>query len=156
MSFSLHRFSLVGNLTRDPEIAISKQGKTIGKISVCVNETYKTKDQGYKNKPYYFIVTIFDEYIMKRLGKHQKGDLVFTEGNIVCGNYVNAMGNKVYVTNLIAQTLVGPGLKGRELKQLESVYQEDKIKERTKPPATGKDAEVTADEIEDIFLSIDV
>lgn len=157
MSFSLHRYSFVGNLTRDPELSISRSGRQMGKISVAVNETFKTKT-GYQNKVHYFLVTIFDEFILKRLGKHQKGDLVYTEGDIVPNTYVNSAGNKVYGMSFVAKTLMGPGLKNRVLKELENVYEKEQQEYREKKKRTGPDVakEVSAEEVEEIFNDIDV
>jgi single-stranded DNA-binding protein len=149
---------LVGNLVSDPDLFKTKEGKSLGKVSVCVNDSYKTST-GFKNRPYYFQVTIFDEYILKRLTKHQKGDLVYTEGDIVPSVYIDKEGNKMFTINFIAKSFIGPGLKTRVNKEDDNIYAQEAIAARPtriKTTTPTDDRRVSAEEVEEIFNDIDI
>ncbi len=84
--------SIGGNLTRDPEVKFTSDGKGITKFSVAVNNPYN------KEKTSFYNVVAFDSgnrKLSEIIGNNfRKGDNIFVEGRMEQSHWEDSDGNK--------------------------------------------------------------
>ena len=110
----MNNVTLIGRLTRDPEVRYTSASQTaVARFTLAVDRQFK-KD-GEPTADFIPIVAfgktaeLCEKYI-------SKGRQVAVEGRIQTGNYTNKDGNKVYTTDVIANRVefIGGGEKGAQ------------------------------------------
>ena len=99
MANSLNKVILMGNLTADPELKTTNTGLAVCNFSLAVNR--KFAKQGEQSVDYINICTwrASAEFV----GKYaKKGNSLLVCGSLQTRNYTNAQGQKVYVTEVVA------------------------------------------------------
>lgn len=97
----LNRALLVGRLTRDPELRRTGGGKAVTSFSLAVERNFKSDDQEAD-----FINCVCWGKIAENTERYcSKGSLVSVDGRIQTRNYENNQGQKVYVTEVIADSV---------------------------------------------------
>lgn len=99
----INRVVLVGRLTKDPEIRTSKSGIAITTFTLAVNRTY-TNAQGEREADFINVVTFRKqaENVEKYLSK---GKLAGVDGRIQSRNFENDEGRKVFITEVVADSV---------------------------------------------------
>lgn len=84
MAGSMNRATLIGNLTRDPEIRQMQSGKSVANISVATSESWKDKTTGErKERTEYHKIVVFSEGLVRVVEQYlRKGSKVLIEGQI--------------------------------------------------------------------------
>ena len=82
----MNRIEIIGNLVKDPEIAVSKNGGSYCKMRVAVND-------GYKEKPLYFDAFAWDQLAEACSHKFKKWALVRVIGKAYTRPYIGNDGN---------------------------------------------------------------
>jgi len=101
----MNKVSIVGRLTRDPEIRYSQgeNASAIARFSVAVNRKFKNSEGNYEAD---FINCVAfgksGEFIEKYF---QKGMAIGLTGRIQTGSYTNKDGVKVYTTDIVAEEI---------------------------------------------------
>ena len=99
----MNKAILIGRLTRDPELRYTSTGRAVCQFSIAVNRTY-TNQQGQRETDFINIV-VWDKQA-ENLAKYvTKGRLVAVDGRIQTRNYDNNEGKKVYVTEVLANSV---------------------------------------------------
>lgn len=97
----LNRVALVGRLTRDPELRRTSNGKAVSSFNLAVERNFKSDDQEAD-----FINCVCWGKIAENTERYcSKGSLVSVDGRIQTRNYENNQGQKVYVTEVIADSV---------------------------------------------------
>lgn len=97
----LNRALLVGRLTRDPELRRTSNGKAVTSFNLAVERNFKSDDQEAD-----FINCVCWGRIAENTERYcSKGSLVSVDGRIQTRNYENNQGQKVYVTEVIADSV---------------------------------------------------
>lgn len=97
----LNRALLVGRLTRDPELRRTGSGKAVTSFNLAVERNFKSDDQDAD-----FINCVCWGKIAENTERYcSKGSLVSVDGRIQTRNYENNQGQKVYVTEVIADSV---------------------------------------------------
>lgn len=97
----LNRALLVGRLTRDPELRRTGSGKAVTSFNLAVERNFKSDDQKAD-----FINCVCWGKIAENTERYcSKGSLVSVDGRIQTRNYENNQGQKVYVTEVIADSV---------------------------------------------------
>lgn len=97
----LNRVALVGRLTRDPELRRTSNGKAVTSFNLAVERNFKSDDQEAD-----FINCVCWGKIAENTERYcSKGSLVSVDGRIQTRNYENNQGQKVYVTEVIADSV---------------------------------------------------
>lgn len=97
----LNRALLVGRLTRDPELRRTGSGKAVTSFNLAVERNFKSDDQEAD-----FINCVCWGRIAENTERYcSKGSLVSIDGRIQTRNYENNQGQKVYVTEVIADSV---------------------------------------------------
>lgn len=99
MANSLNKVILMGNLTADPEVKMTAQGTSVCSFSLAVNR--KFAKQGEQSVDYINISCwrASAEFV----GKYaKKGNSLVVCGSLQVRNYTNQQGQKVYITEVVA------------------------------------------------------
>lgn len=99
MANSLNKVILMGNLTADPEVKMTAQGTSVCSFSLAVNR--KFAKQGEQSVDYINISCwrASAEFV----GKYaKKGNSLVVCGQLQTRSYTNSQGQKVYVTEVVA------------------------------------------------------
>lgn len=97
----LNRALLVGRLTRDPELRRTGSGKAVTSFNLAVERNFKSDYQDAD-----FINCVCWGKIAENTERYcSKGSLVSVDGRIQTRNYENNQGQKVYVTEVIADSV---------------------------------------------------
>lgn len=99
----INRTILVGRLTRDPELRTTQSGVNVASFTLAVNRTF-TNAQGEREAD--FINVIVFKKQAENVNKYlSKGSLAGVDGRLQTRNYENKEGQRVYVTEVIADSI---------------------------------------------------
>lgn len=99
----INRTVLVGRLTRDPELRVSQNNVSVTTFNLAVNRPFTSKD-GDQQADFINCVTFrkqaenVNQYV-------RKGSLVGIDGRIQTRNYENKEGQRVYVTEVVCDSV---------------------------------------------------
>ena len=97
----LNRALLVGRLTRDPELRRTGSGKAVTSFNLAVERNFKSDDQEAD-----FVNCVCWGKIAENTERYcSKGSMVSVDGRIQTRNYENNRGQKIYVTEVIADSV---------------------------------------------------
>ncbi len=92
---------LVGRLTRDPELRKTQSGTSVLSFTCAVNRKFQSQDQTAD-----FINCVAWNQTADFLARYgTKGALVGVEGRIQTRNYEDKTGNRVYVTEVVCDSV---------------------------------------------------
>ena len=92
---------LVGRLTRDPELRKTQSGTSVLSFTCAVNRKFQSQDQTAD-----FVSCVAWNQTADFLARYaKKGALVGVEGRIQTRNYEDKTGNRVYVTEVVAESV---------------------------------------------------
>jgi single-strand DNA-binding protein len=94
--------SLVGRLTRDPDIRYTDGGTSIARFSIAVDRRWKKEGQPSADFPGIIAFGKTAEFIEKYF---HKGSRIGLCGRIQTGSYTKEDGTKVYTTDVIAENV---------------------------------------------------
>lgn len=96
----INRTVLIGRLTKDVEIRHTAKGDAVASFTLAVNRQF-TNSQGEREAD--FINCVMWRKAAENFAKYtQKGSLVGIEGRIQTRSYENQQGQRVYVTEVVA------------------------------------------------------
>lgn len=96
----INRAVLVGRLTRDPELRYTNGGTAVTTFVLAVNRSF-TNQQGQREADFINCV-IWRKAAENFANFTSKGSLVGIDGRIQTRNYENQQGQRVYVTEVVA------------------------------------------------------
>ena len=104
----MNSVQVLGNLTRDPQIRVTKTGRTVASFSVAVNRSYTTP-QGETRELTDFINVVAWGGLAEAVGNQlKKGTRVFVEGRYSNRNYEAQDGSRRYATEVAANLIAIP------------------------------------------------
>ena len=108
----INKVILIGNLGKDPELRYTPNSRPVATFSLATTERWKDKEgQLQERTEWHNIVTwgrqaeICKEYL-------KKGSSVYVEGRIQHRSYDDKDGNKKYITEIVARSVIMLGKKG--------------------------------------------
>jgi len=102
----LNRATILGRLTRDPELRSTTSGKTVATLSVATNRVWSDQS-GQKQEQSEFHNCVLWGKLADIAGQYlSKGRRVYVEGRIKTRDWVGADGVKKYRTELVADNLI--------------------------------------------------
>ncbi|MCD9066018.1 single-stranded DNA-binding protein [Staphylococcus pasteuri] len=99
----LNRVVLVGRLTKDPEFRTTPNGVSVATFTLAVNRTF-TNAQGEREADFINCVT-FRKQADNVNNYLSKGSLAGVDGRIQSRNYENKEGQRVFVTEVVADSV---------------------------------------------------
>ena len=99
----LNKVIIVGNLTRDPELAAIPSGQKVCKFSVATNRFWKDKNGGKQESVSYHNIVVWGRQAETSAQYLKKGQQVMVEGRIETRSWDDkTSGEKKYRTEIIA------------------------------------------------------
>ncbi|WHY72393.1 single-stranded DNA-binding protein [Fictibacillus enclensis] len=99
----LNRVILVGRLTKDPELRYTPSGVAVANFTLAVNRTF-TNQQGEREADFINCV-IWRKPAENVANFLKKGSLAGVDGRIQTRSYDNNQGQRVYVTEVMAESV---------------------------------------------------
>lgn len=121
---SLNRVMLVGRLTKDPNLKFTPNGLSVTRFTLAVNRTF-TNQQGEREAD--FIQCVVWRRLAENVANYlKKGSLAGVDGRIQTRNYEGNDGKRVYVTEVVAESVqfLEPrnATKGQQINNYEPSY----------------------------------
>jgi single-strand DNA-binding protein len=101
--------TIVGNLTRDPELRFTAGGKGVASFGVAVNRRYQVNGE-WQEKVSFFNVTAWDTLGENAAASLAKGTRIMVTGRLEQREYETTAGEKRNVVEIVADEL-GPSLR---------------------------------------------
>lgn len=128
----INRVVLVGRLTRDPDLRVTQNNISISNFNLAVNRPF-TGQNGERGAD--FINCIAFRKIAENINQYvRKGSLVGIDGRIQTRNYENKKGDRVYVTEVVCDSVQFLDPKGSNNNQ----GQQQQSNQRYGPPVGGE------------------
>ena len=99
----INQVTLVGRLTRDPDLRITQEGISVTNVTVAVNRPFRNQ-QGEIGADF-VQCTLWKRTAENTTQYCRKGSLVGIAGRIQTRYYDNQEGKRVYVTEVVAETV---------------------------------------------------
>ena len=97
----MNKVILIGRLTKDPESKKTSSGKSVASFTLAVNQRFNRDKTD-------FINCVAWEKTADYLGNYvKKGNLIAVEGRISTRNYDGSDGKKVYITEVVCDSVQG-------------------------------------------------
>ena len=97
----MNKVIMIGRLTKDPEVKKTSSGKSIASFTLAVNQRFNRDKTD-------FINCVAWEKTAEYLGNYvKKGNLIAVEGRISTRNYDGPDGKKVYITEVVCDSVQG-------------------------------------------------
>ena len=118
-----NNITIIGNLTRDPELRFTQGGAAVTDIGVAWNESRRNKEtQQWEDVPSYFDITCWFDLAENVAATLRKGDRVVVTGNLKWESWQTADGesrNKVKLSLMMSPlAFVGQPLKTAPFREL--------------------------------------
>ena len=98
----INRVVLVGRMTRDPELRRTNSGAAVTSFTLALNRNYNSADGIQAD----YIPCVVWNRVAENVEKYcSKGSLVGVEGRLRSRNYDNAQGQKVYVVEVVCDSV---------------------------------------------------
>ena len=95
----MNKVIMIGRLTKDPEVKKTSSGKSIASFTLAVNQRFNRDKTD-------FINCVAWEKTAEYLGNYvKKGNLIAVEGRISTRNYDGPDGKKVYITEVVCESV---------------------------------------------------
>lgn len=104
--FSLNRATILGNLTRDPELKSLAGGQSVCKFAVATNRRWRDKDGNNKEDTQYHEVVVWGKQGELASQMLSKGKKVYIEGRLQENSWEGTDGVKRSRTEIIAENFI--------------------------------------------------
>ena len=101
--------TLVGNLTRDPELRFTQGGKGIASFGLAVNRRYQVNGE-WQEKVSFFNIVAWDQLGENAAASLTKGTRIIVNGRLEQRDYETQQGEKRTVVEVVADE-IGPSLR---------------------------------------------
>ncbi|KAA6021467.1 single-stranded DNA-binding protein [Pantoea sp. F_16] len=99
----INRVVLVGRLTKDPEFRTTQNGVSVATFTLAVNRNFKNKNG--EQQADFINVVVFRQQAENVNNYLSKGNLAGVDGRIQSRSYENKEGQRVYVTEVLADSV---------------------------------------------------
>ncbi|KKP88248.1 MAG: Single-stranded DNA-binding protein [Berkelbacteria bacterium GW2011_GWA2_35_9] len=103
---SLNRATIIGNLTKDPEVRYTSNGQPVANFSVATNRKYKNAQGDLQEDTEFHDVVVWGKLaeIISQFVK--KGQKIYIEGRLKTRSWDAPDGSKKYKTEIITENFV--------------------------------------------------
>jgi single-strand DNA-binding protein len=99
----INQVTIVGRLTRDPELKVTTEGTPVTHVTLAVNRQFR--NQNGEVDADFIQVTLWRKAAENTAQYCRKGTVLGVTGRIQTRHYDNQEGKRVYVTEVIADTV---------------------------------------------------
>ena len=133
----LNRVVLVGRLTKDPEFRTTPSGVEVATFTLAVNRTF-TNAQGEREADFINVV-VFRKQTKNVNDYLSKGSLAGVDGRVQSRSYENQEGRRVFVTEVVADSVQFLDTKGNNQQNNQPQKQQKQTTTKNNPFANGTD-----------------
>jgi single-strand DNA-binding protein len=119
---SINKVVLTGNLTKDPDVKYTQSGKAVAMFSIAVNDGF-----GDNQKTYYPNIVVWGKTAETVGNNLAKGSKVGVVGKLTTRSYDNSAGQKVYVTEVVADMYGGIEFLGSKKQSQSNPIEDEEI-----------------------------
>jgi len=101
----VNKVFLIGSLGKDPEVRILENGTKVASFSLATSESYKDKNDTWQNLTTWHNIVAW-RGLADRAEKLVKGATAYVEGKISHREYTDKEGNKKYLTEIVASSIL--------------------------------------------------
>ncbi len=141
----LNRVVLVGRLTKDPEFRTTPSGVEVATFTLAVNRTF-TNAQGEREADFINVV-VFRKQAKNVNDYLSKGSLAGVDGRVQSRNYENNEGRRVFVTEVVADSVQFLDSKGSNQQNSQSQQQRGQAPAGNNPFANDNNANINDDNL---------
>ncbi|ANI88496.1 hypothetical protein A9P82_03790 [Arachidicoccus ginsenosidimutans] len=106
MSTLRNRVQLIGHLGADPEVKTIESGAKLAHIRLATTENYRTQSGEWKEETTWHNVVAWENLAERMQLNLQKGSYVMIEGKLVNRSYTDASGQKKYISEVRAMSMI--------------------------------------------------
>ena len=117
MARGIAHVTLVGNLTRDPELRQTPNGTSVCQLGVAVNSSYKDSSGQWVEKPNFFDVVVWGHPGRELRPVSSKGRQVAVDGRLDQRSWDAQDGTKRSKVEIVADTVMFIGGQGGEARE---------------------------------------
>ena len=144
--FSLNRATIIGNLTRDPELKYTPNGQAVASFAVATNRRWKNASGEMQDETQYHEVVCWGKLAEIATQLFSRGKKAYVEGRIQTRNWDGPDGTKRNRTEIVAENLIALSPKGESGStqsdsdnfMSDSQTSTSDIKKTSKPSSTDK------------------
>lgn len=104
---SLNRITIIGNLTRDPELKQTPSGASVCSFSVATNRDWKDSTGAEKSETMYHRVIAWSKLAEIIPMFARKGSRIYVDGRMVYRQYKDKTGADRFIAEIIANDVIG-------------------------------------------------
>lgn len=132
--FSLNRATIIGHLTRDPEVRTTPNGQSVANFAVASNRRWTDQSGSTQESTEFHEIVAWAKLAEICEQIFHKGDRAYVEGRLQTRSWEAQDGSKRSRTEIIAQNLINlsPKKPSQELVSEEDVNQDETAKKKTK------------------------
>jgi single-strand DNA-binding protein len=119
---SINKIVLTGNLTKNPDVKYTQSGKAVAMFSIAVNDGF-----GDNQKTYYTNIVVWGKTAETVGNNLVKGSKVGVVGKLTTRSYDNSAGQKVYVTEVVADMYGGIEFLGSKKQSQSNPIEDEEI-----------------------------
>lgn len=102
----LNKVTLIGHLGKEPEVQTLEGGVALAKFSLATTESYRDSKGELHTETEWHSIVLWRN-LAELAGKYlRKGSHIYLEGKLKNRSYEDKDGNKKYVTEIIAESLI--------------------------------------------------
>ena len=141
----INRVILVGRLTKDPEYRQTPSGVSVATFTLAVNRSF-TNSQGEREADFINVVVFRKQ--AENVNKYlSKGSLAGVDGRIQSRNYENNEGRRVFVTEVVADSVQFMDSKGSNQQSNQPQQQRGQAPAGNNPFANDNNANISDDDL---------
>jgi len=110
--YSLNKVQIIGNLTMDPEVRETPNGRRVANFSVATNRRYTDSAGVQQDIPEYHPVVLWGRLAEIAEQYLKKGNKVYLEGRMETRSWDDQAGQKKYKTEIIGNEMIMLSPKG--------------------------------------------
>ncbi len=154
MAFGVNNTTILGNLTRDPELRFTPSGTAVVSFGLAVNRNVQNKNSGeWENRVDFFNVTAWYKLAENCAESLGKGDRVLVSGRLSQDSWESKEGQKRSTVRIIAN-VVAPSLEFASCKIEKNPRAEEGVSEGVSKGASVSDNSGNSDgDIEEVDFS---
>lgn len=115
----INQVTLVGRLTKDPELKLTTDGTPVTNVILAVNRHYRNQNGEVDSD--FVSCTLWRKAAENTSIYCKKGSVIGITGRIQTRNYDNQEGKRIYVTEVVAESVRFLGGKPREVAVKEEI-----------------------------------
>lgn len=141
----MNRVVLVGRLTKDPELRYTPNGVAVATFTLAVNRSF-TNQQGEREADFINCV-IWRKPAENVANFLKKGSLAGVDGRIQTRSYEGQDGKRVYVTEVLAETVQFLEPKNNQSSKQSNNQRQDQTRVDEDPFASGNKIDISDDDL---------